>query len=249
MTPGDHFGYLGIENRFTFLHKTPCIHLRLQSVLRESGWKMGGLWLPRKAGACAGWGDILIFFCSEIGIGRRLWWSVLQRGGKGWSWSWRVSGGWGDTTTLSLDTTFTTWHHKVMPRAERLPLKKWQRVRLFAWAGWMHRNNLMHTTQRGVAHAENIQCWSSERSLVLGWVFIWSSIQCGWFCVLSSQFLQNKQFYQWNLPFGRVDSKQFHSRYAGVRIHPHLKPHIHSSDIAIYILLYRCLLVTYDIIR
>lgn len=64
-----------------------------------------------------------------------------------------------------------------------------------------------------------------------------------------SQFLQNKQYYQLNLSFGPADSEKFNSRNAHGHIHPHLKTHLHSSDIAIHILFSCCLLVTHNIIR
>lgn len=248
MTPGDHFGYLGIENRFTF-----CIrHLASTSDFSQSSESLGEKWVD-----CDYPGRQVLVQDEEI-FWFFLFWNSHRKEAVMECFAERrkrmvlvMKGFW----WLGRHHNSLTWHnsHNLTSqddaKGREAATEKWQRVRLFAWAGWMHRNNLMHTTQRGVAHAENIQRWSSEHSLVLGWVFIWSSIQCGCFCVLSSQFLQNKQFYQWNLPFGRVDSKQFHSRYAGVRIHPHLKTRIHSSDIAIYILLYRCLLVMYDIIR
>lgn len=126
MTPGDclYIWELKIDLLFT-----ACIHLRLPSFLKESGWKVSGPWVPREAGTCVGWGETL-HFCSEIGTERGLSWRLCIEEEKG-------SSGHGgfllDWETLRLDDA------------------KNGEVRLFAWAGWMHRNKLMHTTQPGIA--------------------------------------------------------------------------------------------------
>lgn len=94
---GDHFGYMGVENGSAF-----CIR-RLASTSKSHSskcqWKVGGLWLLREAGACAGWGGILNF-CSEIGIGKRLWLGVL------------VTGDWGVTATVLFDIARWCWRKR-----------------------------------------------------------------------------------------------------------------------------------------
>lgn len=151
LTPGDCLGYLGVENRSAF----HSLHPPQASAIPQRVW-MKSEWTVSTQESR--------LLCRMRGDSAFLLWNRHRDG----SVSWRLcteeekdSSGHGG---FLLDRE-TSW----------LDDAKDREVRLFAWAGWMHRNNLMHVTQHEIAvRLKHVPKASSDdywKTLwILGWV-------------------------------------------------------------------------------